>query len=113
MEISRDTLFAMLVAAVCAWAVATCVPGCAGMKQQVAQPPPPPVGSNGEQHTTTQQGVVPVSNRDLTGLIYNKNVDLSFGLAALLGWDKWLSHRRQMLRIKRCSYASNLMDGDK
>lgn len=35
-----------------------------------------------------------------TAIQFVKNESLPLGLALLLGFDKWLSHRREMMRLK-------------
>lgn len=47
-----------------------------------------------------QTGAVPLVTEAVTGLSFTQHGALPIGLALLLAFDKWLSHRREMTRLR-------------
>lgn len=77
--------------------------GAARSPQPTTQPaetaiqPPPAVS---QPSAAEQTGGVNTAVQGVTGLSYTKRDALPVGLALLLAFDKWLSHRREMRRLK-------------
>ncbi len=63
----------------------------------------PDVGNRTGDTAQSQQGGVNAAVGQATGVSFTKNqfFALPLGLALLLGFDKWMSHRREMARIKQ------------